>query len=392
VKGVKALINPATLRWARETAGFDLPDAADKLDQKPSKLEAWEQGDDTPSFKQLIRIGNLYKRPIGAFYLSEVPNEPTLRYERDYRRLPGQAKAHQSPELIYELRRCEYRRRVALDLYNEMELEIPDVPYIVRLNTEVEENARHTREFLGVTIDKQVHAWKDSYQAFNGWRDALENVGVMVFQGAKIKLNEMRAISIRDRPLPFILLNTKDVVNARVFSLIHEFVHILLVDNVRTNAELIAEDQEIERFCNAVAASVLMPRDGLSFYLAGIEDYQDDAVIAKMARRFSVSREAFVRRLATLSLVDQHFYRQKREEYRSEEEERAEKEKNKGGPEQHIKIVNASGYRFAELVLDGLDSGNVNAKEASDYFGASTKHFQNLRSLVQKRRRLRAET
>lgn len=387
MKGVKALVNPAVLRWARETAGFDVLKASDKLYVKPERLEAWEEGKDNPSFKQLIKLSSVYKRPIGAFYLPEAPDGPTLQYERDYRRLPGEARAHQSPELIFELRRCEYRRRVALELYDEMELEIPEVPYLVSLDEEVEVSAQRARDFLNVSIEAQLYEWKDLYQAFSGWRDALENVGILVFQASRIELNEMRAISIRERPLPFILLNSGDGINARIFSLIHEFIHSLLTVNRRTEIERPAEEQQVEVFCNAVTAALLMPAQVVQEFLHDIESYKDDTFIAMVAKRFSVSREVSVRRLHTLGLVDQAFYRQKREEYQREEEERAAKDKEKGGgPQYYIRVVNASGYRFTELVLRGLDSGSINAKEASDYFGASTKHFQDIRSLVQKHR------
>jgi hypothetical protein len=52
---VKALINPALIAWARETAGFTTVDAAKRLDIDEARLAAWEDttSDAVPSIPQL---------------------------------------------------------------------------------------------------------------------------------------------------------------------------------------------------------------------------------------------------------------------------------------------------------------------------------------------------
>src|SRR5690242_5802854 len=51
---VKALINPALVTWARETAGFTRTQAAGRLDIEEARLAAWEDpaSDETPSVPQ----------------------------------------------------------------------------------------------------------------------------------------------------------------------------------------------------------------------------------------------------------------------------------------------------------------------------------------------------
>jgi len=58
---VKALTRPALLIWARESAGFSLPEAAAKLHMEDTRLAAWEAGDDTPTIPQLRNLADLYK-------------------------------------------------------------------------------------------------------------------------------------------------------------------------------------------------------------------------------------------------------------------------------------------------------------------------------------------
>ena len=65
----KALIKPDLLVWARNSAGFTVFEAAQKLAISETKLAGWEAGDDTPSIPQLRKIAALYNRPLAVFYL-----------------------------------------------------------------------------------------------------------------------------------------------------------------------------------------------------------------------------------------------------------------------------------------------------------------------------------
>ena len=169
-RSVEALVNADILRWARDSAGFDLDAAAKKVGVSSDKLSLWEEGEARPTIKQLFKLSNVYKRPATTFYLSEVPQRPTLQYQGDYRRLPGIAEDKQSPNLTFALRRAEYRRRIAIELYEELDLGIPIVPYLLYSNDAIEEGAEKVRDFLGVPEEVQVKQWRRSNDAFNGWR------------------------------------------------------------------------------------------------------------------------------------------------------------------------------------------------------------------------------
>ena len=119
-RSVEALVNADILRWARDSAGFNLDDAAEKIGVSSDKLSLWEEGEARPTIKQLFKLSSVYKRPATAFYLSKVPQQPTLQYQGDYRRLPGIAEDKKSPSLVFALRRAEYRRRIAIELYQEL--------------------------------------------------------------------------------------------------------------------------------------------------------------------------------------------------------------------------------------------------------------------------------
>ena len=102
VKRVKATINPDVLEWARTSASYSRPAAAEKMSIEEDVLTAWEAGDDQPSIAQLRKLAALYKRPLAVLYLPERPL--TFQSMHDFRRLPdGRTRAY-SPELAYGLR------------------------------------------------------------------------------------------------------------------------------------------------------------------------------------------------------------------------------------------------------------------------------------------------
>jgi transcriptional regulator with XRE-family HTH domain len=86
-------VNPEILRWARETAGLSLEDAAAKLSlggarglAPEQRLAAYEIGEHEPSRPLLVRMAKQYRRPLLTFYLTKPPR--LGERGEDYRTLP----------------------------------------------------------------------------------------------------------------------------------------------------------------------------------------------------------------------------------------------------------------------------------------------------------------
>jgi Zn-dependent peptidase ImmA (M78 family) len=258
-----------------------------------------------------------------------------------------------------------------------------DKPSSFAFSTEITADAEiagtNLRRVLKVSLDEQ-RSWKDGRKAFNGWRSYAEVAGVMVLQTSDLTLDEMRAYSLYARTLPVVVVNRKDVPVARVFSLLHELVHLGLhtegVCDLTTAVERPPEDQKLEVFCNAVAAAVLLPKSALLVHSIVTSHPAslawDDQDIVQLARTFSTSREALLRRLLTLGLTSEAFYRQKREEYSIEYEARAPR---KGFVTPPADIISLYGKPYVRLVLEGLEAGAVTTSDAADYLGLRLKHL-----------------
>jgi transcriptional regulator with XRE-family HTH domain len=67
------LNNPKILTWAREELGLSESEVAKRFKKTPDIICAWENGDELPTFRQLIDLASFYKRPVPLFFLPVVP-------------------------------------------------------------------------------------------------------------------------------------------------------------------------------------------------------------------------------------------------------------------------------------------------------------------------------
>jgi Zn-dependent peptidase ImmA (M78 family)/transcriptional regulator with XRE-family HTH domain len=381
VARIDALVEPALLVWARATASLTIEEAAERAGVEVERLQAWEAGDQALSISQLKKLAGIYKRPLSVFFLPEPPK--TFAALRDLRRLP-EASGRISKALAYEIRAAQERRNVAIDLYEDLGEGYPEVGITAKVDEDPEAVARRVRTRLGVDLSKQVK-WRQPDAAFRGWREAIENSGVLVsvLGGAhhQVPLSEVRGFAIAEQPVPMIAVNAQDRSFGRVFTLMHELAHVALGESVYEDeledlSRLPAPNRATETFCNRVAAAVLMPKDALFserlLANAGPESAYSDEDVSYLAQRYGVSREALLVRLADLRLADNAFVAEKRAEYariRAAQKDMGKEEQN-GFPPHHTMIVSHLGRGFARLVLQAYNNRRLTLSTAAAYLGA----------------------
>ena len=189
---------------------------------------------------------------------------------------------------------------------------------------------------------------------------------MLVFQTGDVELQEMRGTSIPHGPLPVILLNNDDAPVGRVFTILHEFIHILLANgDHRTSAmegRRLPKDQLLERVSNRFAAAALMPKRE---FLAEASNHPaafagDDEGLKRFANRLKVSPEAILRRLLSLHRVPASIYRQKRRAW--QQRSWYAPPQMAGGPSIQVRRVAEIGRPFVALVLEGYQRNVVAAR------------------------------
>lgn len=385
------------LVWARKTAGYSMSQAASELDIHEERLADWESDSDaSPSIPQLRKLAQLYKRPLAAFYLREVP--PRFEVMRDLRRMPGTGLREFSPELELEIRYAHERRELALEMAEDLEETPAKFLLTATTNDDAETVGGKLREALGVTQQLQLQ-WRDQdgRAAYIAWRERLELLGVLVFQATRIGEDEASGFAIAKDMLPVIVINRKDAPVRRTFSLLHEAAHLMVrasgVSDYEPDTARPPEDQKIEVFCNHVAAAALVPKEILmanATVIAHGERATDwtDAEISGLARDFNVSRDALLRRLLTFNRTTKAFYSQKHAEYRAEflARRRAKREKSvdmkRNMPQETVSNL---GRPLVKMLLGNYYQQRLTLSEMSGYLGLKTKHFPKLEALARAR-------
>ncbi len=377
-KSIPALVEPDMLRWARESIDLAPVAASRKLNLPDGRVGAWEAGEERPTIAQLRRAAQLYRRSLGVFFLSEPPQGfDTLR---DLRRHEGAAAGPWSPALHGDYRRAHVQREHMLDLAEVDNIEPPTTWRIDSLPDGVDGIAAAARTRLAeVALLPLPTGSATVYEHLNYWVAALEAAGILVLAtgGGKVEPSEMRGLSLFFDEVPVVMVNGADAPRGRLFTLLHEYAHLLLhtggLCDLITDAAATSPDRALEARCNAIAAAILMPAaavlarpDVISRHHApGSWDYDS---LSAAAVPFGVSAEAFLRRLLTLGRVTPAFYRARRAEFQQRYEEES-RSKPKGG-DWYRNTVRDLGKGYVRQVADAHRRRVIDSFTAADFLNA----------------------
>lgn len=372
-------IEAAVLVWARESIGLDPRGAAKRISVSEATLAKWEDGTLYPTVKQLRRAANAYKRPVSVLLLSEVPTDFTPL--RDYRR-PPDAPEKSSPQLLAEVRRAQIQRQVVLELA-ELLPEVEDGPEVpsARLVEPPEAPALRLRDALGVS-HRQQWRFRSADEALRVWIQAVESLGVLVMQTDRVDRSEVKGFSIGERPRPLVALNGSDWPRQRVFTLMHELVHVALrMGGICDMREADAEEDRtpnevIEHFCNAVAAAILMPgvmvmRDR-KVVTANPDTEWDLEELMRLAGAFEVSTESYLLRLVSLHKASWSTYWELKPEidaaYQAADEARRQRQAAEPGPPIYYQVKARNlGREYVREVLEAYGSRVISPVDVADF-------------------------
>jgi Zn-dependent peptidase ImmA (M78 family)/transcriptional regulator with XRE-family HTH domain len=383
---IRALVSPGVLRWARESINLTTLAASRKLGFSEDRVLQWEQADVQPSIAQIRKAATVYKRPLGVFFLSEPPRD--FDAMRDFRRHVGQSADVWSPELHAEYRRAQTQRENAMEVF-ELDEESPPTQWRMDdLPPDNEQLAAIARAKLLTHADVPLPPHGGTaYDHLNTWVSALEDVGVLVMATARggVSTQEMRAFSLYFDELPVIVVNGADGPRARLFSLLHEYVHLLMhtagLCDVETDPRATTPDRELEARCNAIAAAILMPAGEVlaTPQVISMRDqpegwtYDD---LRRAASAFGVSAEAFLRRLLTLGRTTTRFYQRMRASFQEAYE--AEEQRTSGGGNWYRNTARDLGKGYVRLIADARERRVIDSYTAASFLNVKVAQIPRL--------------
>lgn len=290
-------VRPELLRWARERADL----SADVLLHRFPKFDAWERGERHPTLRQLEGFAQATHTPVGFLFLPEPPVERIPI--PDFRTVANARVGRPSPDLLDTVYLCQQRQDWYRDFARSSGAD--PLPFVgsARPGDDVAVTATQIRGALGFDLDerRRLPTWTDALRRFIEQADAL---GVLVMVSGVVGSNnrrkldpeEFRGFALADALAPLVFVNGADTKAAQMFTLAHELAHIWLGQSAVSDAQAKGvPDHVVERWCNQVAAELLVPLARFR------EDYDAKAdlrrELERLARRFKVSTLVVLRRM-----------------------------------------------------------------------------------------------
>lgn len=355
------------LRWAIERS--DVPEG--RLRDRFTALSAWITGERQPTLKQLEAFAKATHTPIGYLFLNEPPEEPIPI--PDFRTIRGRDIATPSPNLLDTIYLCQQRQ----EWYSEYSRTIGDQPLefvgAARQTDDAATIAARIRDALGFDVEqrREFRTWSEALRHFI---DQADRLGVLVMISGVVGSNnrrkldpeEFRGFVLSDRLAPLIFINGADTKSAQMFTLAHELAHLWLGESALSDATArIVPDQAVERWCNQVAAELLVPLATLRQVHDPDEPLQN--ALSRLARHFKVSTLVILRRLFDAGHLnrEQHWAAYDAELARLQAHER----RGSGGGDYYLTTAARVSKRFARAVIVATWEGQATFTEAYRLLG-----------------------
>ena len=297
---VRIAVRTTLLEWARARSGID-----DEIwEQRFPRYEAWCRGETAPTLKQLEDFAHKTHTPVGFFFLNEPPTEtvpiPDFRTVGD--RAVGAPDALLSANLLDVIYACQARQ----EWYRDHQLLNGESPLsfvgTATVRDPVEGVAARIRVLLDWTPASRARCrtWDG---ALTWLREHAEAAGVLVMISGIVGSDthrtldpqEFRGFALVDAYAALVFVNGADSKAAQVFTFAHELAHLWLGETALSDIDpQSTRSNTVERWCNQVAAELLVPMDEFRAAFAVRSDLR--AQLQPLAEHFCVSAQVILGR------------------------------------------------------------------------------------------------
>jgi len=370
-------ISPAVLDWVSISA---------RLTGKSQKqLDLWKSGKKRPTFNQLESFSNDTHIPIGYFFLIHPPKEDCKILQ--FRTVDSVALLNPSRDLLDTVRQMENIQEWMKDFL--LSINSDPINYVGSIDhsKSVSSTATYIRDVLGITENWFVDM-KSAEGSFKFLRQKMSALGIIVMINGivgnnthrSLDIEEFRAFTLIDSRAPLIFVNALDSHSGKLFSLLHEFIHIGFGKNSLFNASPLDSNfiDPYETACNAITAEILVPQD-LFRKKYDTEIGTPNERIRLLAEHFNCSTMVVARRALDSKYIEQGLYYQIAEAAKKGyDQQKKNKKQEKGKGDFYRTNAVRMDHRFL-LALDmSLREGKTLHTEAFRLTNTNRVTFENL--------------
>ena len=375
--------NPLLVRWARERAGYSLDDLSESY-----QVSQWEQGTLKPTFTELEKFSKKTHTPIGYFFLSEPPNERMPSSISDFRVVGNAEIVNPSINLLDTVYLCQQRQ----DWYREEVIAAGEQPlsFVGSLTTSEDETraAETIRSALNFDVTSRTEN-QSKNGALNEFIERADTLGILVMVSGCVGSNthrgldveEFRGFALSDSLAPLVFINNKDARAAQMFTLAHELAHIWLGHSGISNVGVdFPPDHAVERWCNQVAAELLVPSSTLR-RMFRTYDYEYELIdqAENLAEHFKVSVLVILRRLYSIDAVPREHFQDAYDEVLADLQAFS----GRANRRYHETVLKKTGQRLARALVISTLEGRTSYTESFRLLGIKkSSHFDNIAQAV----------
>ncbi|MDO4538889.1 MAG: ImmA/IrrE family metallo-endopeptidase [Coriobacteriales bacterium] len=371
--------NPKVIKWALDRCHKTPGELRNTVSPR---VQQWIDGEGKPPTpKQLENLAKATHVLVPYFYEDDIPNLP-LQIP-DYRTLDASAPVDPSPEL-YDVINQTLSRQDWLSGYLEDSGEDPlDFIGACKDGGNWKECAAKMRDLLGLGQGWARGKKRDA--AVRTLREAIEGTGVYVYAGSyfanstsrSFEVKEFRGFALSDGYAPAIFLNTSDAHSAQLFTLAHEFAHLLFGETGLDDAALGFSDKDDESKCDAAAAEFLVPA---AMVHAVFDQMDTDDALEELGKLTKVSDAVCLRRARDLGRITRSEFNDRYRLYSARLADILSKKRDRrsggDGPGFHAMQKNHLGGLFPETIYAALQSEYLLYSDAYRLTGMSAKSLK----------------
>lgn len=376
----KIKVNKDIYIWAIEESQI----AYDEIKFRFHKIEEWISQDSYPTFRQLEDLASFLKVPFGYMFLENPPKTNIINSE--FRtignKMPQVSKNLQ--DTLYSMGEkkewlSEYRKKNGWEKIipgNYKDINRKDIYSVSNL----------AKEFLQLK-GYWYREIKEARMAFNYLRNVLESVGIIVMKNGivgnntsrNLNLDEFRGFLLYDEYSPLIFINSKDSYNGMIFTLIHEFIHLLLQEDDIFIDEHFHNDFKEEQRINSITAEFLIPASHIDELWNNNKDELEQ--IEEFGKTFHVSKIAVAIKLNQMNKISDYIVEEVKQRTTIELNNKA---KKSGRGDFYNNTKSRYSDSFARNVVQGAESGEISYTYAFGLLDGSIKAYDYFKEEIAK--------
>jgi len=304
---VKVKINTENVKLAIEASSLKKEYIAKRMNKSVKIIEKWISGQEKEmTFSEAVKLGEVLGVNPNIFFLNKPYQD--LEMPADFRLKKGAEKL--GIKSIKNIRNIIYLQETLYDIMSNLNINTSTKIETANLNSDPSVLASKYREILGIEdlIKKKM---KDE-DFFEEIRSILFDMNIIVIID-NFPDENVKGLSLSSDKISMIVINSSDTnTKSRIFTLFHEFAHLLLKNNILCDASegLIDENTngniyEIERWCNKFSANILIPPEIIKKEFKGTVDNEKIKRIAgRISSKYHVSKSTIYYALLDNHIID----------------------------------------------------------------------------------------